>query len=71
MSTLNYLCKNDISEDDCYKCIKHGITFKCPSNCPDFADVRADMTEEQLKARQNLMELLGMSDPFKLGETNI
>lgn len=70
MSTLNYLCRNDISDDDCYKCIKHGIVFKCPKACPDFADVRADMSKEVLEERTRLMKQLGRTDPFELGEPN-
>ena len=70
MSTLNYLCKHDVSDEDCYKCIKHGIVFRCPDGCPDFADVRADMTQDQLAERKRLMDMLGRKDPFELGESN-
>lgn len=71
MSTLNYLCKHDISDDDCYKCIKHGIVFKCPKACPDFEDVRKDMSKEVLEERAKLMEQLGRTDSFELGEPNV
>lgn len=64
MSTLNYLCDNDISDDDCYKCFKHGYLFSCPSNCPDFKDVRIGMSESMLKERERIMEKLGTKDPF-------
>ncbi len=70
MNTLNYLCKYDVSDEDCYKCVKHGIVFKCPSGCPDFADVRADMSKEMLEDRARLMKQLGRTDPFELGEPN-
>lgn len=70
MSTLNYLCKHDISDEDCYKCIKKGIVLRCPSSCPDFEDVRADMSKAQLDERQKLMDVLGRTDPFELGEPN-
>lgn len=68
--TLNYLCKHDISEDDCYKCIKHGIVFKCPKACPDFEDVRNEMSKEMLEARSKLMKMLGVTDSFEVGEPN-
>ena len=70
MSTLNYLCKNDISDEDCYKCIEHGIVLRCPNGCPDFKDVRADMTKEELSERKKLLDMLGRTDPFELGEAN-
>ena len=63
MSTLNYLCKHDISDEDCYKCLKHGIVFKCPEDCPDFDDVRADMSPAILAERERLMKILGVTDP--------
>ena len=67
MSTLNYLCRNDISDDDCYRCSKHGITFRCPSGCPDFDDARKYMNEEELAERTRIMERAGLSDPFPIG----
>lgn len=70
MSTLNYLCRNDISDDDCYKCIKHGIVFTCPKACPDFEDIRKEMSKEMLEARSKLMEQLGLKDAFEVGEPN-
>ncbi len=70
MSTLNYLCKHDVSDEDCYKCIKHGIVFKCPPRCPDFYDIRQDMSKEGLEERARLMKQLGRTDPFELGEPN-
>lgn len=66
MSTLNYLCENDVSDEDCNKCIKHGIVFKCPSGCPDFIGVRANMPEGLLKERERIMKQAGMTDT--LGE---
>lgn len=62
MSTLNYLCKHDVSDDDCYKCMKNGIVFRCPENCPDFDDVRQDMSKEMLAERERLMKILGIKD---------
>ena len=62
MRTLNYLCANDISDDDCYKCGKHGIVFGCPPDCPDFEDTRKRMTPEMLKERERLMNILGVKD---------
>lgn len=62
MSTLNYLCENDVSDDDCYKCVVHGILFGCPKDCPDFADARKRMTKEQLAERERLMAILGVKD---------
>ena len=62
MSTLNYLCKNDISDDDCYRCLKHGIKFGCPKNCPDFEDIRKDMSPELLAERERIMNIMGIKD---------
>lgn len=71
MSTLNYLCKWDISDEDCYKCVKQKeILFKCPAGCPYFYDIRQDMSSELLEDRAKLMEQLGVKDPFELGEPN-
>lgn len=62
MSTLNYLCKKDVSDDDCNKCLVHGIMFGCPKGCPDFEDVRKDMSPAQLAERERLMKILGIED---------
>ena len=62
MRTLNNLCENDISDDDCFKCCVHGIKFRCPDNCPDFKDVRRRMSPEMLAERERLMKKLGVSD---------
>lgn len=70
MSTLNYLCENDISDEDCYKCLKHGITFICPDNCPDFEDVRKNMSPELLAERTRLMEMLGVKDDERFSKGN-
>lgn len=64
MQTLNYLCENDISDEDCYKCAKHGIVFGCPKDCPDFKDVRKNMSAEMLDMRGQLMMKLGVEDPI-------
>ena len=64
MGTLNYLCRHDISDDDCYKCIKHGIKYSCDNTCPDFDDVRGYMSKADLEERQRLMDKLGRTDPF-------
>ena len=68
MSTLNYLCENDISDDDCYKCSKRGIVFRCPNNCPDFADARKGMSPEMLAERTRLMQILGVKDEERWDE---
>lgn len=62
MATLNYLCRHDISDEDCYKCGKHGITLCCPANCPDFEDMRAGMDEETKKLRTAIMAKAGLKD---------
>ena len=62
MSTLNYLCKNDISDEDCNRCLVHGIMFGCPKGCPDFEDVRKDMSPELLAERDRIMKMLGRDD---------
>ena len=63
--TLNYLCENDISDEDCYKCSRHGIVFRCTAGCPDFKDVRKKMSAEQLRERNELMEKMGIKDDPK------
>ena len=60
--TLNYLCENDISDEDCLRCLINGIKFGCPEDCPDFKDVRKQMTPEMLEERERLMNILGVKD---------
>lgn len=60
--SLNYLCRNDVSDEDCYKCLVHGITFACPNNCPDFDDVRATMDEKTKRLRADIMAKAGLKD---------
>ena len=60
--TLNYLCENDISDEDCLRCLIHGIKFACPDDCPDFDDVRKHMSPEMLKERERIMRILGLKD---------
>jgi hypothetical protein len=48
--------------------MKRGIIFKCPSGCPDFIDVRANMPEGLLKERERIMKAAGITDTFPLGE---
>lgn len=62
MNGLNYLCNNDVSDEDCYKCMKYGIIFRCPDNCEHFDDRRKGMTKEQLEERAKLMKQLGIED---------
>ena len=62
MTRLNYLCKHDVSDEDCYKCMKRGIIFGCPDNCPDFEDMRANMSASMLDARAKLMGMLGVKE---------
>lgn len=62
MSGLNYLCDYDVSDEDCYKCFKHGIIFRCPENCPDFEDARKRMSPEMLAERERLMKIMGVED---------
>lgn len=62
MRTLNYLCENDVSDDDCFKCMIHGITFRCPKGCPDFKDVRDKMSPEVKAERERLMKIMGVQD---------
>lgn len=62
MSTLNYLCRNDVSDEDCYKCIKQGILQRCPAKCPYFDDKRKYQDKKTLKKRKELMKKLGVKD---------
>ena len=59
---LNYLCTHDVSDEDCYKCEKHGLVLRCPEKCLDFDDKRKYMDEETLKIRKELMDKLGVKD---------
>lgn len=43
--SLNYFCINNVSDEDCNKCMKFGIKFRCPDNCPHFDDERNHMPE--------------------------
>ena len=62
MSGLNHWCLNDVSDEDCYKCMKHGIIFRCPNPCPDFDDGRERLTPEMKAERKRLMRSLGVED---------
>lgn len=37
---LNTNCKYDVSDEDCYRCMKRGIVFSCPTLCEHFEDAR-------------------------------
>ena len=70
MNGLNYLCRHDVSDEDCYKCMKRGIVMRCPENCEYFDDRRKGMSEAQLKERAELMKKLGVKDqlPWETGD---
>ena len=36
MNGLDIPCKFDISDEDCRKCLKYGIIFHCPDDCPEY-----------------------------------
>ena len=58
-----YLCTHNISDDDCYRCAKHGLIFDSDCRgCPDFDDVRKHMTPELLKERERIMKQFGLKD---------
>ena len=42
--SLNDECKYDVSDDDCYKCMKHGIIFSCPVGCKEFEETLLEST---------------------------
>lgn len=65
--SLNYLCDHDISDDDCNRCSVHGITYRCPEGCPDFKDVRKEMSPEILSERNRLMEKFDIKDDPRWG----
>ena len=44
---LNDYCKNNISDEDCYRCMKHGIILTCPMGCKDFEDESKIKQEEK------------------------
>lgn len=37
--TLNHLCKWDVSDEDCLKCLFYGIIYRCPAHCEHFSDL--------------------------------
>jgi hypothetical protein len=39
---LDARCKNDVSDEECNKCMKHKYILQCPENCPDYEDWRED-----------------------------
>lgn len=43
---LNDRCKNNVSDEDCYKCMKYGIVLSCPPGCKEFEDEQPE--EKQL-----------------------
>lgn len=58
-----YLCKHNISDEDCYKCAKHGLIFESECrNCKDFQDIRLDMPPEVLALREKIMRENGLKD---------
>lgn len=34
-------------DDDCNKCVKHGIIYSCPYDCPDYIDFYLRRKKEQ------------------------
>ena len=70
MSTLNYLCTNDISDEDCNRCLVHGIKYRCPDGCPDFDDVRKHMSPEVLAERERFMTIMGIKDDERWGNAD-
>lgn len=43
--SLNYFCINNVSDEDCNRCMKYGIKFWCPANCPYFDDGKTHVSE--------------------------
>lgn len=37
MARLDFTCIYDCSDDDCYKCAKHGVISRC-DDCQDYDD---------------------------------
>lgn len=58
---LNCACYNDVSDDDCYKCLKYGIIVRCEINCPYFTmNGRYDEEDkEQIKRYRDMYESEG------------
>jgi hypothetical protein len=52
--SLNYFCINNVSDEDCNKCMKFGIKVRCPDNCEYFDDERNHMPEwARAKAKED------------------
>ena len=44
---LNDTCIHDVSDEDCYKCFKMGITFNCPAGCEYYESNNKDIAENE------------------------
>lgn len=44
---LNDTCIHDVSDEDCYKCFKIGITICCPAGCEYYESNNEDIGENE------------------------
>lgn len=42
---FNYGCVNNVSDEDCGKCMIRGFIYGCPNRCSDFDDGRGNSDE--------------------------
>lgn len=58
-----YLCKHNISDEDCYKCTVHRYISKSDcEGCEDFQDIRLDIPADVLALREKIMKEHGLKD---------
>lgn len=55
---LNAACYNDVSDDDCHKCLKYGIIARCEINCPYFT-MNGRYDEEDKKQIERYKKMMG------------
>lgn len=51
----NYDCPYECSDDDCYKCAKHGYRFSC-EGCEDYENYQKEAREAFLKRQKEKKE---------------
>lgn len=54
---LNNTCIHNVSDEDCNKCMIHGILLKCPEGCKDYNRGNRKTKSEYMK-EQNMFVLV-------------
>ena len=59
--TLNYNCIHNVSDEDCNKCLIHGILPACPERCNDYNKVvKVDDGGAWVGVLRHLMNIKGV-----------